>query len=74
MKPCVRSSKSDKNKTNWRRRGFNIYYELNDIAYEDSPKKNYKTLTFEYDFTVENDTVQFAHSMPYDLNDLEKLI
>ena len=34
----------------------------------------YKTLSFEYDFTVEKDVVQFAHCLPYDLNDLKKLI
>ena len=52
MKPCVRSFKSDKNKKHWRRRGFNIFYEHNDISYEDNPKRNYKTLSFDYDFTV----------------------
>lgn len=67
MKPCVHSAKSDKsNLNNWKRKGFNIYYEHNDLTYEDNPRKNYKTLSFEYDFTIENDTVQFAHSIPYD--------
>jgi cytosolic carboxypeptidase protein 2/3 len=31
-------------------------------------------LSFEYDFTVEKDEVQFAHCIPYDLNDLRKLL
>lgn len=75
MKPCVHSFKSDKSgKTVWRRKGFNIYYDLNDLCYEDNPKKNYKTLTFEYDFTVENDTVQFAHAMPYTVDDLNQML
>jgi len=68
MKPCVCSEKSNKSgKVVWRRKGFNIYYEQNDLSYEDNANKCYKTLTFQYDFTVENDTVQFAHSMPYTL-------
>jgi muconolactone delta-isomerase len=53
MKPCVRSLKSDKQgKRVWRRKGFNINYAINDLNYEDNPKKYYKTLSFEYDFTV----------------------
>ena len=75
MKPCVNSLKSDKGgKKTWRRKGFNIYYEPNDIANEDNPHTNYKTLSFEYDFTVEDDCVQFAHSMPYDLDQLNSMI
>jgi hypothetical protein len=74
MKPIVRSEKSDKNKKKWRRKGFGIVYEKNIISYEDDLKKCYKTLSFSYDFTVENDTVIFAHAMPYDLSDLDKMI
>lgn len=75
MKPTVHSEKSDKNsKKTWRRKGFNIFYERNDINYEDNPKKYYKSLTFQYDFTTENDTVQFAHAMPYNFSDLQKLL
>jgi hypothetical protein len=47
MKPIVRSEKSDKNtKKIWRRRGYNIYYEKNELSYEDNLQKCYKTLTF----------------------------
>lgn len=47
MKPIVHSEKSDKgNKKTWRRRGFNIYYEKNEISFEDNPRKFYKSLTF----------------------------
>lgn len=47
MKPAVHSEKSDKNnKKTWRRKGFNIYYEKNDINFEDNPRKYYKSLTF----------------------------
>jgi len=56
MKPIVMSEKSYKNsKKMWRRRGFNIYYDRNDLSYEDDPSKYYKTLSFEYDFTVDKD-------------------
>lgn len=47
MKPAVYSEKSDKNnKKTWRRKGFNIFYEKNDISFEDKPMKYYKSLTF----------------------------
>jgi len=47
MKPCVRSSRSDKQgKKVWRRKGFNITYAINGLNYEDNPRKYYKTLTF----------------------------
>jgi hypothetical protein len=47
MKPIVRSERSDKSgKKNWRRKGFNIYYERNEIGYEDGGGKCYKTLSF----------------------------
>lgn len=47
MKPIVRSEKSDKStKKTWRRKCFNIYYEKNDLNYEDNNKKCYKTLAF----------------------------
>lgn len=75
MKPVVRSEKSDKNnKRIWRRRGMHIYYERNDINYEDNDNLYYKTLSFAYDFTIENDVVQFAHCFPYDLSDLKRLL
>jgi hypothetical protein len=75
MKPIVHSERSDKSgKRTWRRKGFNIYYEKNELSYEDNQRKCYKTLSFEYDFTTEKDTVQFAHSMPYDYSDLQKLL
>lgn len=75
MKPIVRSERSDRNvKKTWRRKGFNIYYDKNALSYEDNEKKCYKTLSFEYDFTIEDDTVQFAHGMPYDLADLHRLL
>lgn len=51
---------------------FSFY--RNDLSYEDNLQKCYKTLSFQYDFTIENDTVQFAHGMPYDLNDLHRLL
>ena len=31
-------------------------------------------MCFDYDFTVENDVVQFAHCYPYDYNDLKKVL
>jgi cytosolic carboxypeptidase protein 2/3 len=75
MKPIVRSERSDRNlKKTWRRKGFNIYYDKNELSYEDNSKKCYKTLAFEYDFTIQDDTVQFAHGMPYDLTDLQRLL
>ena len=75
MKPIVRSEKSEKNnKKSWRRKGFNIYYDKNELHYEDNQKRYYKTLCFEYDFTIDKDVVQFAHSLPYDLQDLKKMI
>jgi hypothetical protein len=37
MKPIVRSEKSEKgNKKGWRRKGFGIYYERNELHYEDN--------------------------------------
>lgn len=75
MKPIVQSEKSDKgSKRVWRRKGFNIFYDKNELHYEDNENKYYKTLSFSYDFTVENDCVQFAHCLPYDLTDLKKLV
>lgn len=75
MKPMVRSQKSEKGgAASWRRRGYNIFYDRNQLSYEDSPSKCYKTLSFEYDFTVEDDQVQFAHALPYDLSDLQRLL
>lgn len=53
MKPCVLSERSCKNnKRVWRRKGFNIYYEQNSLCYEDNQNKCYKTLSFQYDFTI----------------------
>lgn len=37
-------------------------------------KKYYSTLSFSYDFTKENDTVEFAHSIPYTYARLMQLI
>ena len=75
MKPCVYSQKSNRNgRKSWRRKGFNIFYDQNEISYQDNNKKCYKTLAFEYDFTVANDTTLFAHAMPYEYNNLESLL
>ncbi len=70
MKPMVLSSASGKG---WKRKGQNIFYEKNSINREGS-NKYYSSLSFSYDFTKENDIVEFAHAIPYSYSRLMDLI
>lgn len=58
----------------WKRKGQNIFYEKNCILREGSSNKFYSSLSFSYDFTKENDTVEFAHAVPYSYARLNQLI
>ncbi len=62
MKPLIKSLKYDRF---WKRAGYSLNYSTNYIKTESSLKKNYKTLSFTYDFLFEKDEVQFAYSFPY---------
>ena len=61
MKPLVNSKKLGKG---WRRAGFNVFYDKNEINVEYS-RKFYSTLSFEYTFPFEEDETTFAHCYPY---------
>jgi hypothetical protein len=62
MKPLVKSMKSG---GKWERAGHNIDYKDNDIYVENKSGKCYRTLSFVYTFTHENDETQFAHCYPF---------
>lgn len=49
-------------------------YGDNDIRMEGNLKKRYKTLSFTYDFSAENDEVQFLLAMPYNTGHCATLI
>ena len=58
----------------WKRKGQHIYYEKNCLIREGMVNKFYSSLSFSYDFTKENDTVEFAHAVPYPYSRLMQLI
>ena len=79
MKPCVKSVKHFKSTgIGWHRDCENITYKMNDILRNknrkptDEDKENnllwtfyYFTLSFTYELLYDNDTVFFAHAVPY---------
>lgn len=68
MKPAIYSTKLDeKFGKKWHRGGKKIKYSEN--SQKVSMTKSY-TLSFTYDFQIENDTVFFAYSIPYTYTDL----
>ena len=62
MKPLTRSLPFDKN---WKRGSYKVEYYINELRMEGRKKKYYKTLSFNYDFIFENDTVQICSAYPY---------
>ena len=65
MLPAVRSEKSG---GGWQRGGFDVEYKENDLHIPNHTKAY--SLTFSYEFTHEDDTVYFAHAVPYTYSDL----
>ena len=59
--------KSDRDGDGWKRGGFAVAY------YQNGTRKSY-TLSFSYTFEHLNDTVYFAHSVPYTFTDLCKYL
>lgn len=57
----------------WKRKGQNIFYHKNAIRRE-GQNKCYCTLSFSYNFDKENDTVDFAHAVPYTYSRMLQLI
>ena len=72
MKVSVYSEKkNDKKNMGWHKAGDDIRYFQNgikkDVTYY---SKSYYTLTFQYNFEYDADTVYFAYSVPYTYSDL----
>jgi len=71
MRPAVYSvHRHEVEGIGWTRGGYNINYVKGDILREGSDNKTYYTLSFNYDFLYENDTIFFAYSFPYSYSDL----
>lgn len=69
MKVSIYSEKSSEAKSNpvgWHKGGERISYYSNGIRKEQYYNgKSYYSLSFDYKFTHEDDTVYFAYSVPY---------
>lgn len=74
MKPTVFSKgRYERRKIGWVREGQKISYEPNSIKRE-CKDAHFYTLSFEYKFQYDDDTVYFSHSYPYTYSDLSNYL
>lgn len=67
MQPAVRSVKRG---NGWERGGTDIEYAENSLQFPNRPNRKSYSLSFTYEFLYEDDTVYFAHAVPYTYTDL----
>lgn len=70
---CYSEKKAEKDNIGWHRAGENVaYYANNMYVFTREKKRVLYTLSFDYEFEYDNDTVFFANSLPYFFSDLMK--
>jgi hypothetical protein len=74
MKPTVFSKQRfERRKIGWVREGQKVSYEANGIKRE-TKDVGFYTLSWEYKFVYDSDTVYFSHSYPYTFTDLSQYL
>lgn len=70
---CYSEKKAAKENIGWHRAGDNVnYYANNMYVFNNDRKRVLYTLSYDYEFEYDNDTVYFANSLPYFFSDLMK--
>lgn len=70
---CYSEKKAEIENIGWHRAGENImYYSNNYYVYNNDKRRTLYSLSFEYEFKYDEDTVFFANSLPYSYTDLMK--
>jgi cytosolic carboxypeptidase protein 2/3 len=67
---CYSDKKANEQKVGWHLAGENISYEKNTVRRDASFTRFYYTLTWEYEFEFDNDTVYFSYCLPFTYTDL----
>ena len=70
---CYSEKKSETDNIGWHRAGENIlYYPNNLYFYTNDRKRNLYSLSFDYEFKYDDDTVYFANCIPFFYSDVMK--